>query len=136
MFERMKKIIFTESDRATQKFYQGLKEHKLLTTNCLDCKRLFFPPQVVCPQCLSNNLSWVELSGRGKIYAFTQQERGPLFTKPDVIGLVELEEGIGRVLTRINGEFSELKIGMEVEVSFVDVPNFLTLHQFRPLEDR
>jgi uncharacterized OB-fold protein len=67
---------------------------------------------------------------KGKLYAFTQQERSLRFGKPDVIGIVELE-GIGKILTRINAPFESLKIGMELHLDFIDVGG-LILHQFTP----
>lgn len=125
------KGIAVHGDAATKKFYELLKQHKFCTTKCADCKKIFFTPRTFCPQCSGENVEWIELSGKGKIYSFTWQEKATRFLKPDVIGVVETEEGF-RLLTKINAPFESLEIGMDVEVSFVDVSNELTLHQFTP----
>jgi hypothetical protein len=51
-----------------------------------------------------------------------------------VIGLVDLEEGCGRVLSRIAAPFQTLRIGQPLRVGFLDLPGGLVLHQFLPAE--
>lgn len=51
---------------------------------------------------------------------------------PDVIGMVELEEGV-RLLTRIIGRYEDLSIGDAVSVDFVEVEPGFALHQFVPI---
>ncbi len=121
-------------DSFTQEYYRRLKERSFCTTRCQECGEMWYPPKPFCPKCYCEKVSWVELSGRGKLYAFTQQERSFRFSKPDVIGLVELNEGIGRILTRIDARYEELEIGMGMKVSFIDVSEELTLHQFVPVK--
>jgi len=118
-------------DRAVVKFFDELKNHRFMTTKCKSCSRMSFPPRIVCPNCFSEDLEWVELSGKGRLYAFTQQDMGLRFTKPDVIGVVELAEGVGKILTRIDADFEDLKIGQDVEISFLDEED-MAFHQFRP----
>lgn len=121
-------------DSFTQEYYRRLKERTFCTTRCQECGEMWYPPKPLCPKCYCEKVAWVELSGKGKLYAFTQQERSLRFSKPDVIGLVELDEDIGRILTRIEAKFEELEIGMEMKVSFIDISNELTLHQFVPVK--
>jgi|Deesub1362A_J573_1020465.scaffolds.fasta_scaffold00313_21 hypothetical protein len=120
-------------DSAVVRFFEELKKHRFMTTKCNNCGKTFFPPRVICPECLSEDLEWVELSGKGRLYAFTQQEMGLRFTKPDVIGVIELAEGIGKILTRIDADFQDLEIGQEMEISFIDEKD-ITLHQFKPVK--
>jgi uncharacterized OB-fold protein len=114
-------------DSATHKFYELLKEKKFMTTKCKRCSKIDFPPRKFCPSCFSEDLEWVEIPRRGKVYAFTNQKRALRFTYPDIIGFVEIE-GIGRILTKIEGE--DIKVGDEVELDFVEVDG-LTLHKFK-----
>ena len=106
---------------STAKFWDGLKDNKFLTTKCKDCSELFFPPRALCPECLSMNLEWVELSGEGKLYSWSYVNDYKLryFSRPYVIGIVELKEGIGRIITKIDAKKDELKIGMPVKLKFI-----------------
>lgn len=129
----LKRISIQDSDEAYKKFYENLKERKFTTTKCKKCEKLFFPPKIICPYCWSLEIEWVELSGRGKIYAFSQHDRSLIFGPPDVIGLVELEEGIGRIFAKIEGKLEELKIGQEVKIDYEDISNEFTLCKFVPV---
>ena len=120
-------------DRATVKFYEFLKNRIFRAPYCTNCKRKWFPPRIYCPRCGQEMVRWEEMSHTGKIYAFTQQERSLRFGKPDVIGIVELDSG-ERLLTKINGKFEELKIGMKVKLEFLDIDDNITLHTFTPVE--
>jgi len=120
-------------DRATVEFYKNLKERKFKSTRCKACGEIALPPRTFCPFCFKDEVEWVDLPKRGKLYAFTQQERSLRFGKPDVIGVVELA-GAGLLLTRIDAPFESLAIGDQVEVDFIDVSDQQTLHQFRPVK--
>ena len=48
-------------------FYEFLKQGRFTTTRCKDCGHQPFPPRVLCPKCLSENLEWVDLPTRGKV---------------------------------------------------------------------
>jgi hypothetical protein len=119
-------------DRVAQRFYAELREHRLTTTRCRACGTLRFPPRAWCPDCMSDNLEWVMLSGRGRLAAFSTQETALRFRAPDVIGLVDLEEGV-RLLSHIVGAYEELRVGDAVTVDFVEVEPGLVLHEFRRL---
>ena len=95
----------------------------------------FFYPRNRCPDCLQDDWSWQDVSGRGTVYSFTvdrvgldptQRERLPL-----VVALVELEEG-PRLTTNIVGCAADaVKIGMPVEVTFEDLGQETLIH-FKP----
>ncbi|GBD02748.1 hypothetical protein HRbin19_00016 [bacterium HR19] len=117
-------------DSATLKFYDFLKERKFMTTKCRDCSNIDFPPRNFCTNCFSENIEWIEIPKRGRVYAFTNQKRALRFVYPDIIGFVEIE-GVGRILTKLEGE--DIKIGDEVEWDFQEVDG-LTLHIFRKVK--
>ncbi len=120
-------------DSSTKEFYERLKKRDFSAPYCESCKKYTFPPRPFCPYCFRTVLIWRKLPETGRLYAFTQQERALRFSKPDVIGIVELE-GVGRFVTRINAPFESLKIGMEVVLDFIEVENGMVLHQFKPKE--
>ena len=120
-------------DDAVREFYRCLKAREFRTTRCKSCGEVALPPRMFCPACFGDDVEWIDLSRRGTLYAFTQQERSLRFGKPDVIGVVELPDA-GRLLTRVDAPYDELSIGMEVELDFLDVSENQTLHQFRPVK--
>lgn len=118
-------------DAAARTFFANLGERRLTTTRCRSCGTLAYPPRVWCHVCLSDDLEWVALSGRGTLVAFSTQETGIRFRAPDVLGLVDLEEGV-RLLSRIAAPLDALEIGGPVLLDFVEVEPGLVLHQFVP----
>lgn len=82
-------------------FYQALGEHKLMGTRCRQCGAVHLPPRPICPQCLGADVEWVELSGKGKLAAFTVIYIAPTAmlaagygrNNPYLAGIVQLEEG-------------------------------------------
>ena len=121
-------------DSAAARFREELRERRLRFPRCPRCRRTFVPPRERCSRCLSRELEWIDAPARGSLYAFTQQKVALRFVRPDVLGVVELafEDGPARVLTRIDGSFDALAIGMPVELDFVDLGDGVVLHQFRP----
>lgn len=116
-------------DAPSRRFYEELLQRRLSTTKCRACGSLRFPPRAWCPDCMSTDLEWVPLSGRGRLAAFSTQETAIRFRAPDVIGLVDLEEGV-RVLSHIAGSYDELRIGDEVVVDFIEIEPGFVLHRF------
>jgi uncharacterized OB-fold protein len=123
------KHVLREMGPAAREFYRRLGEGTLSTTWCAGCARPFFPPRERCAEC-GGALAWRELSGRGAVYAFTQQERGLRFTTPDVIGIVELEEGV-RLFGLFEEPFDRLALGAPVDVALRPDEAGLTLLVFR-----
>jgi uncharacterized OB-fold protein len=119
------------TDAVSKRFYDELRDRRLATTKCSGCGSLRFPPRAWCPDCMSEDMEWVTLSGRGRLAAFSTQETAVRFRAPDVIGLVDLEEGV-RLLSHIAGRYEDLSIGDAVTVDFVEVEPGLVLHRFVP----
>lgn len=121
--------------RDNQFFWEGLAQEKLLIQRCAACHRLQHPPAPMCPGCHGLEMESIEASGRGIVYSFVVAEHPPIppFTYPNVIGLVELEEGT-RLVTRLVGVAPEdVRIGMPVRVEFERVEPDYVLHRFRPV---
>jgi uncharacterized OB-fold protein len=119
----------------TQFFWDGVKEHKLLIQRCRACNALRHPPRPMCPKC--NALEWdtVEATGRGELYAFVlpQHPPFPFMEYPYVVALVALDEGVRLVSNLCGVEPDDVRVGMAVEVFYVDFDDGLVLHQFRPV---
>jgi uncharacterized OB-fold protein len=112
-------------------FDQYIAEHKLMAARCTKCGGVYVPPRAICPKCQSEELEWVETSGKGKLAAFTVILSGPTFMieqgydrkNPYISGIVELAEGT-RISARITGldptKPTEIKIGTPLSVDFVE----------------
>jgi uncharacterized protein len=122
------KYVLREMGPAAREFYRRLASGELATTFCERCGEFRFPPRERCPLCRGPG-SWRPLSGRGTVYAFTQQERGLRFTAPEAIGIVELEEGV-RLFGVFEDPFESLALGLSVDVHLRDDPAGLTLLGF------
>lgn len=120
----------------TEKFWRAARRHELVLQRCGACERYICYPRALCPHCLSDDLQWTAVSGRGSVYSFTVARRptASVFADsvPYVIAVVELEEG-PRMTTNIVGCAPEdVRIGMAVEAAFEDVTDEVTLVKFRP----
>ena len=114
-----------EDSTQLYKFYDFLKEGKLTTTKCKDCGTVHWPPSKICPECISDNLEWVDMPKTGKVYSYTSAYSGlppELVDKaPLVYALIDFDNGI-RILSGVVGAKPEqMATGLEVEMIVVDV---------------
>ena len=120
----------------TEPFWEGCKRQELLLPLCDKCRSYWFPPSILCPECLSTDWQWVQASGKGKVFAFGVYHRvyhqGFKEEVPYTVAVVELEEG-PRLISNIVGiPPSEVKVDMAVQVLFDEVTPEVTLYKFQP----
>jgi uncharacterized protein len=119
-------------------YWDGLKEGKLLLPRCADCGHTFFYPRVLCPQCASRAITWIQASGRGRLHAFgiAHQSFNKAFkvAPPYVLAMIELEEGPHMLSNLINvaPDPKTVTCDMPVEVVFQKVTDDVTLPLFQP----
>ena len=122
----------------SQGFWDGCKQHKLLIQHCNSCGANIFYPRRDCPKCWSQDLGWIESSGRATVYTYTVTLEGveEMFVEdlPIIVAWVDLPEGIRMNTNLVECEPEEVQIGMEVEVVFRDVTDEITLPYFRPVK--
>jgi uncharacterized OB-fold protein len=120
-------------DPGTAPYWKALTEHKFILKSCRDCGRAHFYPREACPHCYSDNLEWKEAKGQAEIYSFTVCHRpaGPAFAEdvPYVVAVVELDEG-PRMMTRIDGDISAVKIGHRARIKFHEAGEGVVLPYF------
>ena len=122
----------------SQAFWDATPQGKFLIQHCKDCDSNIFYPRRDCPECWSNNLDWIEASGKGEVFSFSVTYEGvePKFVPdlPIILAWVDLPEG-PRVNTNIiNCEPEDVSIGMPVEVVFVKVTDEITIPYFQPIQ--
>ena len=111
-------------------FYQYIGENRLMGSRCTSCGALHLPPRALCPACYGGEMEWQEMSGQGKLVAFTTVyiaptamiEAGYGRDNPYCAGIVELEEGpaiSAQILGVDPTKPEEIEIGMPLRVAFV-----------------
>jgi hypothetical protein len=100
-------------------FWEGLKEGKVYATKCKQCGKLYFPPNIDCPDCLTTELEWTPLSSEAEVETFTHIVVRPTTfqqNKPYTVAIGKLKEGV-KVLAWLTGfRLSEIKVGMKVKL--------------------
>jgi uncharacterized protein len=123
-------------------FFAAAARGELLLRHCEECDESAWPVAQfgttlnACPNCLSAQLGWMRASGRGTLHSFAVvhqvYEEALASEVPYTLAIVELEEGVRTQHVRLlNSPHDQLKVGMPVEVVFVDT-NGLTIPKFRP----
>lgn len=106
-------------------YWEGLQQETLLAQRCESCNERFYPPQAHCPVCLSKDYRWFELSGKGTLYSWTEVHFRPSPTH--VIGIIDLEEKIGRSIAKIEAKADLLKIGVPMNAVFLKTDDVTVL---------
>jgi uncharacterized OB-fold protein len=118
------------------RFFDRLKEGVVSTTRCPKDQVFLWPPRTACPRCHTEEVEWVDLPGRGRIYAFSAVLGGaPLGMEHEVpfaVGLVDLDGVELRLFGRIEGRpWGELRIGQPVALESFDIGDGRWFYRFR-----
>ena len=109
-------------------FWKGVKAGKLLVRKCGSCGRLHHPPGPMCPACRSLEWTTLQCSGRGTVHSFVvvHQPQIAHFRFPLAVALIDLEEGVRLVSNLPDVPSERVRIGMPVEVRFMEIePDFV-----------
>jgi uncharacterized OB-fold protein len=118
-------------------FWDALTRHEVQIQRCSDCRAWIYYPRAFCPECLSPQLEWKQISGNGTLYSFTIARRptAPFWADevPQLIAVVELDEGPRLTSTLCNVEEGDIRIGMRLQPLFDDVSGKnVTLLRYEP----
>lgn len=125
-FEKFGSISFTSETKAAD-FVKFLEEGKVMTTQCRQCGKIYFPPRIDCGGCGCREVDWIEIKELGQLMAFSTVMYGPTGFEHEVpytIGVLRLPNGIqifGRVSKKIALE--EIKVGMNLKVRPIKLPS-------------
>lgn len=118
-------------------FWDGLKAHEVRLQQCEKGHWLFFPRKH-CPTCGARQLSWKAVSGEGTLYSFTvaRVPTLPEFSDemPQLLAVVELEQGVHINTTMVGVAPEALRIGQRVRPVFDERPGSVTLLRYTPAE--
>ena len=100
-------------------FWDVLKAGKILLQHCSACAKGTFYPRRHCSHCLSDQVEFREVTGAGTLYTYTVARIPtlPEFAGPDpqLLAVVELDEGVRVNTTLVGLKEDDIKIGMRVK---------------------
>jgi uncharacterized OB-fold protein len=126
--ERFKKfgtVSFTSITKVND-FIDYLEKGTVMATRCRECGITFFPPRADCYKCLSSNMEWIEVSGKGKLVSYSKLEFAPSGFGDDLPYCIALlDYGDFKVFGRIADELNEdeLAVGMNMSTRVNRLPN-------------
>lgn len=109
----------------TYNYWKAATKGKLMLNQCNECNFIYHYPRALCPKCFSDDVDWIESSGKGTIYTYTvarqtQFSDWPEAETPIVMVIVELTEG-PKVPSIIKGiDTDSVEIGMPVKADFIE----------------
>ncbi len=117
-------------------YWEAARQHRLEIPHCEACEGYWFPPSRSCPHCLSTQVGFKQVSGRGKVFSFVIYDRvyHPAFARdvPYVVALVELAEGPRLISNIVDIAPDKVRCDMPVTVVFDDVAEGVTIPKFKP----
>ena len=124
-FSKFGTVSFTSITK-TNDFVGYLEQNKVVGTKCKGCGLTFFPPRADCYQCLSSDMEWFEVSGKGKLITFSKLQYGPVGFEGDLpYSIAVADFGDYKVFGRLASDIpeEEIKVGMEVKTVVNTLPN-------------
>ena len=127
-------FILPNISELTRPWWEACRAGRLLLPRCKDCGKHFFRPEVACTHCFSLDWEWIEASGRGTLYSYSEVHRAPVpgFKTPVTFAIVDLEEGPAMFSNVVECAPDRLRIGMQLQVVFDQLTTEVTLPKFRP----
>lgn len=106
------------SPQPERDYQRHLEEGRFMLQRSRSSGRFVFYPRVAEPLTGATDLDWVEVSGRGTVYATTvMRQRDPAANYN--VALIDLAEGV-RMMSRVEGVAPEsVRIGMAVQARIV-----------------
>ncbi|MGH7934817.1 MAG: Zn-ribbon domain-containing OB-fold protein [Candidatus Binataceae bacterium] len=126
-------------DELTRPFWEAAKQRRLVVQRCAACAYYNHPPRPFCDACLSQELSFVPVSGRGTVWSFTVMHQRDVAGFEDAAPFIDIVVELAEqpmLLMVSNVAISErdrVRIGAPVEVYFEDRGNDVAVPQFRLL---
>jgi uncharacterized OB-fold protein len=118
-------------------FWDSLAEGKIRIQYSPSSDAYVFYPRILAPGTLADDLVWREISGAGTLYTFTVAQRpvSPHFAAdvPQLLAVVQWDEGPRFSTEMVNVDPADLKIGMRVTPVFCDRPEHgVTMLRYEP----
>jgi len=113
-----------ERDEASAPFFDAAREGRLLVRRCHACDALYPPAQATCPA--GHELAWVGVAGTATLVTWTVDQGASISPElaaadgsGDVLGIVELDEGLWLHAALPGVDPAALKAGQSMKVEFL-----------------
>lgn len=123
----------SESERefTVYNYLDYINNKKLMGSKCKKCGAMYVPPRKLCVKCNSTDSEWIEMSGKGKIAAFScigvgttfMVSKGYSMKKPYCFSVVQLDEGpmiSGQLIGVDESKPETISVEMPVKVTFIE----------------
>jgi uncharacterized OB-fold protein len=109
-----------------QPFLNKLKEKKLIANQCSGCNRVFFPPRLVCGQCLVKPDRWVDIRDTAQVATYAiaylkNPETGEIEEKPMVLIRHDGADTCSIAQMNPNVDVKDTYIGMPIKAHWKEV---------------
>jgi len=107
-------------------FFDAAKEGRLLVHRCRSCCFDFEPAARRCSRCQSENVSWIEVSGEGRLVTWAVPQvrnKAKQMVPSYAIAIVELDEGPWLHAHVASDALGVLDVDARVKISFENVPD-------------
>lgn len=124
-FKKFGTVSFTSTTKVND-FIDYLEEGKVMGSKCKECGLVFFPPRADCHKCFSSDMEWFEVTGNGKLMAYSKLKYAPVgFDKDLPYCIAVLDYGDYKIFGRIASDVpeDEIKLGMEMNTAVNTLPN-------------
>lgn len=126
-----------EPTPTTRPFWDALGEERIRVPRCGACGTWVFYPRPRCTTCMSDDLEWQEISGDGHLvtWSVAAQPTVAMFADemPQIIAVVETDEGIRMTSTMVTDDPASLRAGARVTPVFDHGDDGVTLLRFRQI---
>jgi len=120
-----------DKEMTIQNYLEYINSKKLMGSKCRNCGTVDVPPRKLCIKCNSTDMEWIEVSGKGKIAAFSCIHVGTTFMvnkgysmkKPYCFSVIKLDEGpmiSGQLLGVDESKPDTIKIETPVKLTFIE----------------
>lgn len=126
-------------DAASEDFWASIASRHLSIQRCNSCGRFRHPPGFRCASCGGESLAYEQVSGRATLHSYTTVHHppGPSFVDrvPLLVGVLELAEqpGLLMITNLVGAEGTDLRVGQDMEVTFIHPSPGTTVPAFRPV---
>jgi uncharacterized protein len=121
----------------TRPFWDAAREGRFLVRRCNVCHDIHHYPRSFCPTCWSDDVEWLEASGRATLYTWSTVFMNdlPPFNErlPYIAAVVDLEEGPRVMTTLLDCDGAGLSIGMALKVRYDAITEDITAPFFTPV---
>jgi len=124
-FKKFGTVSFTSTTKVND-FVDYLEEGKVMGSRCKECGLVFFPPRADCYKCFSSDMEWFDVTGNGKLMAYSKLKYAPVGFDEDLpYCIAVLDYGDYKIFGRIASGIpdDEIKLGMDMKTEANTLPN-------------